>query len=69
MAPGLTAGLFVGVHAFLPVGETGKFQSNVLTRPLRDPRYSDGLLERFRAQWVPVRVKKTRQNKNLELRF
>ena len=26
-------------------------------------------LERFRAKWVPVRVKKTRQNKNLELRF
>src|ERR1700761_2699947 len=23
-------------------------------------------LERFRAKWVPVRVKKTRQNKNLE---
>jgi hypothetical protein len=26
-------------------------------------------LERFRAKWAPVRVKKTRQNKNLELRF
>jgi hypothetical protein len=26
-------------------------------------------LECFRAKWVPVRVKKTRQNKNLELRF
>jgi len=26
-------------------------------------------LERFRAEWLPVRVKKTRQNKNLELRF
>jgi hypothetical protein len=26
-------------------------------------------LERFRAKWIPVRVKKTRQNKNLELRF
>jgi hypothetical protein len=26
-----------------------------------------GLLERFRAKWAPVRVKKTRQNKNLEL--
>jgi hypothetical protein len=25
--------------------------------------------ERFRAKWTPVRVKKTRQNKNLELRF
>src|SRR5580698_7292316 len=23
-------------------------------------------LERFRAKWIPVRVKKTRQNKNLE---
>src|SRR5262249_52088733 len=26
-------------------------------------------LERFRAKWIPVRVKKTRQNKKLELRF
>ena len=26
-------------------------------------------IERFRAKWIPVRVKKTRQNKNLELRF
>jgi hypothetical protein len=25
--------------------------------------------ERFRAKWTPVRVKKTRQNKNLELLF
>jgi hypothetical protein len=24
-------------------------------------------IERFRAKWVPVRVKKTRQNKKLEL--
>jgi hypothetical protein len=27
------------------------------------------VLERFPAKWTPVRVKKTRQNKNLELRF
>src|SRR5690242_21488395 len=27
------------------------------------------LLERFRAKWAPVRVKKTRQNKNLEPPF
>jgi hypothetical protein len=27
------------------------------------------MLERFRAKWTPVRVKKTRQIKNLELRF
>ena len=27
------------------------------------------LSERFRAKWTPVRVKKTRQIKNLELRF
>jgi hypothetical protein len=27
------------------------------------------MLERFRAKWGPVRVKKTRQNKNLEPRF
>src|SRR6202041_637316 len=26
------------------------------------------ILERFRAKWIPVRVKKTRQNKNLEPR-
>jgi hypothetical protein len=26
-------------------------------------------LSRFRAKWIPVRVKKTRQNNNLELRF
>jgi hypothetical protein len=25
--------------------------------------------ERFRANWMPVRVKKTRQDNNLELRF
>src|SRR5512132_1649958 len=24
---------------------------------------------RFRAKWIPVRMKKTRQNKNLEFRF
>jgi hypothetical protein len=24
------------------------------------------ILERFRAKWIPVRVKKTRQNKKLE---
>jgi hypothetical protein len=29
----------------------------------------DRVLERFRAKWIPVRVKKTRQNKNLDLRF
>src|SRR6202021_1786853 len=27
-----------------------------------------GRLERFRAKWIPVRLKKTRQNKNLEPR-
>jgi hypothetical protein len=26
-------------------------------------------LQRFRANWIPVRVKKTRQNNNLEFRF
>jgi hypothetical protein len=25
----------------------------------------DEISERFRAKWIPVRVKKTRQNKNL----
>jgi hypothetical protein len=28
-----------------------------------------GSLERFQAKWIPVRVKKTRQIKNLEPRF
>jgi outer membrane protein assembly factor BamB len=28
-----------------------------------------GRIERFRAKWTPVRVKKTRQNKNLKLQF
>jgi hypothetical protein len=37
--------------------------TSVDERPLRL------LPERFRAKWIPVRVKKTRQNKNLELRF
>src|SRR6202051_5126254 len=30
---------------------------------------TEGLLERFQAKWAPVRVKKTRQIKNLEPRF
>jgi hypothetical protein len=29
----------------------------------------DGLLECFRAKWMPVRVKKTRQNKKPEAWF
>jgi hypothetical protein len=33
---------------------------------LLDCREAHGVLERFRAKWNPVRVKKTRQNKNLE---
>ena len=33
------------------------------------PRLANRLrLERFQAKWIPVRVKKTRQIKNLELR-
>jgi hypothetical protein len=32
--------------------------------PLR--RRTAAVLERFRAKWIPVRVKKTRQNKRLE---
>ena len=32
------------------------------------PRVRDPVLERFRAKWIPVRVKKARQNKNLEPR-
>src|SRR5258708_387207 len=42
-------------------------------RPLRCTRYqrlhSYAVLERFQAKWSPVRVKKTRQIKNLESRF
>jgi hypothetical protein len=30
---------------------------------------AEQVLERFRAKWIPVRVKKTGQNKNLEPRF
>src|ERR1700722_13827773 len=37
-------------------------------RRLRREPYDPLLLERFRAKWVPVRVKKTRQNKKLEPR-
>ncbi|MFB9262736.1 hypothetical protein ACFFWD_06035, partial [Bradyrhizobium erythrophlei] len=29
-------------------------------------RFFSRLLERFRAKWMPVRVKEARQNKNLE---
>jgi hypothetical protein len=38
---------------------------------LRSPERSElpALLERFQAKWKPVRVKKTRQIKNLEPRF
>src|SRR6266511_135174 len=35
----------------------------------RDSTQSKHALERFRAKWKPVRVKKTRQIKNLEPRF
>jgi hypothetical protein len=34
----------------------------------QDKRRCATQLERFRAKWIPVRVKKTRQNKNLEPR-
>jgi hypothetical protein len=34
-----------------------------------DPDVQRYQLERFRAKWLPVRVKKTRQIKNLEPRF
>ena len=34
-----------------------------------DLRRHAGRLERFQAKWKPVRIKKTRQIKNLELRF
>src|ERR1700754_1738012 len=37
--------------------------SELAARPPRD------ILERFQAKWIPVRVKKTRQIKNLEPRF
>jgi len=33
------------------------------------PQLIAARLERFRAKWIPVRVKKTRQNKRLEPRF
>jgi hypothetical protein len=34
-----------------------------------DPMEVPAILERFQAKWTPVRVKKTRQIKNLEPRF
>jgi len=37
-------------------------------RFIRRRFYLKSLLERFRAKWTPVRVKKTRQNKKLEPR-
>jgi hypothetical protein len=40
--------------------------SNTLSLAFLDPKLLR--LERFRAKWMPVRVKKTRQNKNLEPR-
>ncbi len=38
-------------------------------RNLFRPGYRRAVLERFRAKWIPVRVKKTRLNKRLQLRF
>src|SRR5260370_26161318 len=41
-----------------------------IIRAPRPPRaQARPLLERFRAKWKPVRIKKTRQTKNLEFRF
>jgi hypothetical protein len=34
------------------------------TIPAFEQKTQSVILERFRAKWIPVRVKKTRQNKN-----
>jgi len=54
----------------------GRTQRNYYGRSAADdqsnPRTAESRrleLQRFRAKQIPVRVKKTRQNKNLELRF
>jgi hypothetical protein len=36
---------------------------------IRELQIDKAVLERFRAKWIPVRVKKTRQNKTLEPGF
>jgi hypothetical protein len=43
--------------------------SQVTGAALRFSQILNCPIERFRAKWTPVRVKKTRQIKNLELRF
>jgi hypothetical protein len=59
----------------VPFGRKGPFDipfTTVTDLPPGNPRFVPGgtvPLERFRAKWIPVRVKKTRQNKKLELRF
>ena len=73
-----------GNHAVLLVDQAGWHMSNrlivppnitIFPLPPKCPELNpveniwQYMLERFRAKWIPVRVKKTRQNKNLEFRF
>jgi hypothetical protein len=50
-------------------GAAVDFRRRVLRRNRHAGRQMVVGLERFQAKWRPVRVKKTRQIKNLELRF
>jgi hypothetical protein len=52
-----------------PLEVRGHFDLRRLDWLSLDPGGYSRCPERFRAKWIPVRVKKTRQNKKLELRF
>jgi cytochrome b561 len=64
--------LLIALHATAALFHHLVLRDGVLQRML--PRIPEkpklmSVLERFQAKWMPVRVKKTRQNKSLELRF
>src|SRR5262249_26278337 len=46
----------------------GKRAEGAARLPANARSGAEGRVERFRAKWIPVRVKKTRQTKNLEPR-
>jgi hypothetical protein len=57
-----------GLTRWLETGFPKKLCSNKELEHDGDSTQSHHALERFPAKWIPVRVKKTRQNKRLELR-